>query len=910
MRKPLLFGLFLMAALVVVVLVLPSLIDINRYHDRIQADLEKRLTRKVQIGNMRLSILPLSFRADDLVIAEEPRLHSDRAFARARELEVRCQFWPLLHGEIQIDTLVLRDPQIELVRSAEGVWNFSSLGQPSASAESKAPEAPVSAPAQTAAPSKSQEFSLAQLRMENGQVALTDLRKHAPRAVYDHIDLTVQGYAPGQAFDLSAAAHLPGQGTQTIGIDARVGPVRAEDLTATQLDGKVRLSQVSLAGLNKFLEMPSLAGSDGVATGEARVKNDGAKLAASGSLGLNQVRIKGVDIGYPLSAEFDFSNDWGKDLLTIQKGALTLGSTPLSVSGVVNLKPATAEIDLAVKTSNASIQGLAHLLAALGVSFHPGMNVDGRLTADLRAQGTVKQPALNGTLGVQSLAISGKDLAAPIAVDSIQLALSPQQIRSNSFAASSGNSRVEAQFLLAQYTTANPEIDVTLRTGEAKVAELLSMARAYGLSAVEGMSGTGTTNLDVHATGSLNNLDSMNFSGNGQLRGVSLRLPQLPAPLEIQRADLRFTRNSVAMENLAVILNQTKAGGSLTVQNFSAPQLQFVLTADKVDVGELERLFASQPAPRAANWSWSLVGTAQAATTSESFLAKATGTGKVSIGTVVRDQLQLNNLRSDVSLNRGTIRLAPLTAELYGGQESGSITIDTREEPMLYMLSSDFRNVDANKLFSAVSSVKNTIYGPLAATANGTFRAGPADQIARSLDGTLSVDLRNGRIEGFSLIHELGAVSRFLNIPGPAKSYTDVTQMSAKFQIREGVARTDDLKAILDSGTVSGAGTVNLVSQALDMKLVAVLSKEMSQSVGGSSIGGWLNTALANKSGELIMPVIVTGTLQKPKFAPDAEKIAKLKLQNVLPVAGDTKTLQDVLQNIFGKPPKKEKPPQ
>ena len=891
----------------VAVLALPSLIDINRYHDRIQADLGKQLNRNVQIGTMRLSVLPLSFRANDLVVAEDPGVNSARPFARAQELEVQCRYWPLLHGEVQIDSLTLREPQIEFVRSAAGAWNFSSLGQPSAPAESKAPSAPVP----TSAPSKSQEFYLAQVKIENGQVALTDLQKHAPRTLYDHIDLGVVGFKPDQPFDVSAAAHFPGQGAQTIGIEARVGPVRRENLMATPLDGKLRLSQVSLASLNKFLEMPALATSDGVATGEARIKNEGAKLAASGSLGLTQVRVRGVDIGYPLNAEFDFSNDWEKNLLTIQKGALTLGSTPLSVNGLVNMKPEPPEVDLAVKTSNASIQGLAHLLAALGVTFHPGMNVDGRLTADLRAQGPVKQPALNGTLGVQDLAISGKDLVAPIAVNSIELALSPQEVRSNRFAASTGNTRVEAQFLLSRYATRNPDIDVSVRTGDAKVEELLNIARAYGLSAVEGITGTGTANLDVHATGPLNFLESMNFSGNGLLRGVSLRLPQLPVPLQIQNADLRFTRNSAAMENLALVLGQTKASGSLTVQNFNAPQLQFALAADKVDVGELEKLFAGAPAPRAAatDRTWSLVSTAQAAAATESWLAKANGTGKVSIGAVVHDQFQLNNLRSDVSLNRGTIRLAPLTAELYGGQESGSITIDTRQEPMVYTLSSDLRNVDANKLLSAVSSVKNTIYGPLAATASGTFRAGPADQIARSLDGTLAIDLRNGRIEGFSLMHELGAVGQFLKIPGPAKSYTEVTQMSAKFQVKDGLARTDDLKAVLDSGTVTGAGTVNLVSQALDMKLVAVLSKETSQSVGGSSIGGWLNTALANNRGELIMPVIVKGTLQKPQFSPDAEKIAKLKLQGVLPTQAKPESIQDVLQGIFGKP-KKQKPPQ
>ena len=40
--------------------------------------------------------------------------------------------------------------------------------------------------------------------------------------------------------------------------------------------------------------------------------------------------------------------------------------------------------------------------------------------------------------------------------------------------------------------------------------------------------------------------------------------------------------------------------------------------------------------------------------------------------------------------------------------------------------------------------------------------------------------------------------------------------------------------------------------------------------------------AVYNK-GELVIPVLVTGTFQEPKFAPDLQKIAQMKLQNLVP---------------------------
>jgi hypothetical protein len=73
-----------------------------------------------------------------------------------------------------------------------------------------------------------------------------------------------------------------------------------------------------------------------------------------------------------------------------------------------------------------------------------------------------------------------------------------------------------------------------------------------------------------------------------------------------------------------------------------------------------------------------------------------------------------------------------------------------------------------------------------------------------------------------------------------------------------------------------------------------VLNKELSQRVGGDQIGGYLNTALANNQGELVLPVTVTGTFQHPKVAPDFQQMAQLKLQNILP---NSKNLGGLLKN-------------
>ncbi len=84
---------------------------------------------------------------------------------------------------------------------------------------------------------------------------------------------------------------------------------------------------------------------------------------------------------------------------------------------------------------------------------------------------------------------------------------------------------------------------------------------------------------------------------------------------------------------------------------------------------------------------------------------------------------------------------------------------------------------------------------------------------------------------------------------------------------------------------MAAQGALNLINQTLNMHLQAVLSKGYSQSVGGTGVGGYLNTALANKQGELVLPVILTGSMNHPVVTPDVEKLAQMKLNNILPNA-------------------------
>jgi AsmA protein len=657
----------LVVVIVVGALIFSATFDVNRYRGTIQAELEQRLGRKVTLGQMHLSLLPPSFQVHNLAIADDPKFPNPKPFVQAEQLDVSVKLLPLLKRSVEIDSLDLRRPTVELMKNPQGGWNFSSLGanpQP--------------------AKSSGGAFSLSKLTVKDGQVAITDLQRRQPRTVYDHIDLTLSDFAPGQPFSVEVAAHLPGTGTQEVRLQGTGGPLVQGDPTATPFHGTLDLKGVGLVGLRQFLNNPTLANADGVLSGVSNIQSESGKLSAVGQMTIQNARVNGVDVGYPITADYNLSDDLRSDLISISKATLKLGQTPLFINGTVNTKPTPVELNLHIKASDVSIAEAARLASAFGVAFGPGTTVNGRVNADIQARGPATKPALNGTLAGHDLQITGKDIAQPVQVKTVNLALTPNEIRSDPFNITSGNTNVTMKMALRQYTSNSPFVDAAFQAPNAQLPEVLSIARAYGVTGLDRISGVGTLNLNGH----------------------------IAAPV---------------------------------------------------------------------------------------------------------------------------------------------------------------RSITSN-------------------------------EILKALNGAANLNFNNVRLNGTDVAHQLATIAGFARSGEQDHGFTNISQMLGNIVVNNGIAQTNNLQALIDIGKISTTGTANLVTEALNLSVSAVLSKAISQQVGGTNIGGYMNTALANNQGEIVIPVLVTGTFKNPRFAPDLQKIAQMKLKGLVPNFDNPGgAASGILGNLLGK---------
>jgi AsmA protein len=109
------------AALVILLLVLlPPLISVNRYQKRIANSISDSLGRPVHLDKVSLNLLPFpGFTLEKFVVDEDPAFGSEPVI-RADSVRVTLRISSLWRRRIEFSTISFTDPSVNLVHTAAG----------------------------------------------------------------------------------------------------------------------------------------------------------------------------------------------------------------------------------------------------------------------------------------------------------------------------------------------------------------------------------------------------------------------------------------------------------------------------------------------------------------------------------------------------------------------------------------------------------------------------------------------------------------------------------------------------------------------------------------------------------------------------------------------------------------------
>jgi AsmA protein len=397
MKSALKWIIIAVVAIVVILLILPFVIPVNKFRPTIEQRASEALGRKVQVGNLSLSILSGSLEMDNLSVSDDPKFNSG-PFLTAKEVRVGVELMPLIFSQqVNVTEITVVQPQVTMLKDPSGKWNFSSIGGNSASTPKQA------------APSSSggTAVSIAKLSLENGQITLGNSNSQK-RSVYTNLNVTASDVAMTNNFPVTFSMTLPGGGTMKI--DGKVGPVDQKDAALTPQDVKLTISSLNLASTG-FLD-PSL-GLAGLVDMDAGLVSKEGKMATKGKLTLSKAVLVagGQPSGVPAVINFDTVYDLAAGSGVLNPSTLVIGKATSNLSGKYKSEGDEFVVDMKVTGQGLPATDLEAFLPALGINLPSGSKLTaGTMSTNLHISGPTNKLVTDGNVGLFSAKLSGFDL--------------------------------------------------------------------------------------------------------------------------------------------------------------------------------------------------------------------------------------------------------------------------------------------------------------------------------------------------------------------------------------------------------------------------------------------------------------------------------------------------------------------
>ncbi len=218
------------AAFVALVWLAGIAITLLIHHSRLQRKLTNRLEsvfgRRVTVGNYDFSLWSgPTLTAESVTFSEDPRFGNEY-FLRAESVNVRLHWQSLFRGHMDLGTVTLEQPSLNLVRNAAGDWNLAEwLPRPSGTATGN----PATVAANAAAPSAAAEHPYVRfdrILVDGGRI---NFKRGDEKIAFAFTDVkgSVEPDSPGQwRIDLEAVptrAAVPLQQAGLIHLAGQVG---------------------------------------------------------------------------------------------------------------------------------------------------------------------------------------------------------------------------------------------------------------------------------------------------------------------------------------------------------------------------------------------------------------------------------------------------------------------------------------------------------------------------------------------------------------------------------------------------------------------------------------------------------------------------------------------------------------
>ncbi len=405
MKKPLIIIAAVIVLLLIVALALPFFIDANQFKPTLETDISKALGREVQIGNIQLAIFSGGVTIDNVSIADDPAF-SHSPFLTAKQLTVGVSLFPLIFSKkLEVRSFTVVEPEVSLLRSPSGVWNFSSLGGGAGKPASKAA-------ADAPAPSSATSLTVGNLSISNGRISVGKAGAHANPHVYENVNLDATDLSYTTPFPFHLAAKTPGGGE--VKLDGKAGPIDASDASLTPLNATVDVQHLDIAATGFVDPSTAIAGVIGF---HGDLASDGHQMTSKGTVQAEKIKLvaSGSPSRVPINVDYDANYDLKRQAGDLKQGDVHIGKAVAHLTGDFDTAGTETTVKMKLNGQGMSVPDLEGVLPAVGVTLPTGASLQsGTLDANLAISGPVDKLTITGPINLSNGKLAGFNLSSKL----------------------------------------------------------------------------------------------------------------------------------------------------------------------------------------------------------------------------------------------------------------------------------------------------------------------------------------------------------------------------------------------------------------------------------------------------------------------------------------------------------------
>lgn len=266
---------------------------------------------------------------------------------------------------------------------------------------------------------------------------------------------------------------------------------------------------------------------------------------------------------------------------------------------------------------------------------------------------------------------------------------------------------------------------------------------------------------------------------------------------------------------------------------------------------------------------------------------------KLSVGKLIVRDITVGQSDLVLALKGRVARTTFERVQLYEGTGRGNITLDAAAATPKIAASIVVDGIAAMPLLKDAAAI-DWLSGRGKVTLALTGEGATQRQLVAKLNGRAEANFTDGAITGFNVgkvVRGLGQ-GKLTGLQSSAAEKTDFSQLSATFDIVDGIATNQDLTLLSPFLRVTGGGRVMLPDRQIDYTVRPKIVSDTSGQGGAIDLAG------------IEVPVRISGDWERPSFAPDLSKVDAGQAVKAVEQIGKSlkgKNADEIVDDLFGK---------